>query len=369
MATWRPVNTAAPTPPLRAGLVGFGYAGRTFHAPLMQATAGLQLAAVASSQAAAVHAALGPDIKVHSHPEALLARDDIELIVIATPNDSHHPLALAALRAGKAVVIDKPMALDALQAAELVQEAEHRGLLLSVFHNRRWDGDFLAVQALLREGRLGRLTQARMHFDRYRPRVRARWREADSPAGGLWIDIGPHLVDQALQLFGAPQAIHADIAAQRDHAAGDDWFQATLRYASGLRVALSASTLAAAAGPRFALHGTLGSYLRHGLNPQEDALKAGLHPGADGWATAIAEGPGELVTAADPAHPDRLTRSDWPTPAGRYDHYYAAIRDALAGRAPNPVPPRESWAVMRLLDLGRRSATERREIDCTGQLS
>jgi predicted dehydrogenase len=354
--------TAPDTPSLPVGLIGFGYAGRTFHAPLLQATPGLHIAAVASRQADAVQSALGSGVAVHASPEELIARPDLRLVVIATPNDSHHPLAMAALRAGKAVVVDKPMALDAVQAAGLVREAAQHGQLLSVFHNRRWDGDFLAVQALLASGRLGRVTQARLHFDRYRPLVRARWREADGAGGGLWIDLGPHLVDQALQLFGEPVAIQADLAAQRDGAGGDDWFSATLRFADGLRITLSASTLAASPAPRFALHGTLGSYLRHGLDRQEDVLKTGLRPGLAGWEEAIAEPAGELVTAADPARHDELQHSDWPTPPGRYTHYYAAMRDALLGLGPNPVAPAESLAVMQWLDRGRESARLRREV-------
>lgn len=355
------------TPALPVGLIGFGYAGRTFHAPLLQAVPGLRIAAVASRQAGAVHEALGAGIEVIEAPEALLARPDLRLVVIATPNDSHHPLALAALRAGKAVVIDKPMALDAAQAAELAAEAQARGQLLSVFHNRRWDGDFLAVRALLDSGELGRITQVRMHFDRYRPLVRARWREADTTAGGLWIDLGPHLIDQALQLFGEPLAIQADIAAQRDDAAGDDWFSATLRYQGGLRVTLSASTLAALPGPRFLLQGTRGSYQRHGLDRQEDVLKTGLRPGLPGWEAATAEPPGECVTAADPARHDDLQRKAWPTPAGRYTAYYAAVRDALLGEAPNPVPPEQSLSVMQWLDRARESAMLRREIEATDE--
>lgn len=357
------MNTTAS--PLHVGLIGFGYAGRTFHAPLLLSTPGLRIAAVASRQAAAVQEALGAEADVVEAPDNLLARPDIRLVVIATPNDSHHPLALAALRAGKAVVIDKPMALDAAQAAELAAEAHTRGQLLSVFHNRRWDGDFLAVKALLASGELGRVTQVRMHFDRYRPLVRSRWREADTTAGGLWIDLGPHLIDQALQLFGEPQAVQADIAAQRDDAAGDDWFSATLRYEGGLRVTLSASTLAALPGPRFLLQGTRGSYQRHGLDRQEDVLKTGLRPGLSGWDGAIAEAPGELCTAADPARHDDLHHRAWPTPAGDYAGYYAAVRDAMLGHGPNPVDPAQSLAVMQWLDRGRESAVLRREIEAT----
>lgn len=351
-------------PTLRVGLIGFGYAGRTFHAPLIAATPGLALCAVASSQPDAVRAALGGTVDVHAEPAALIARADLDLVVIATPNDTHAPLASAALQAGKAVVVDKPFALDSTQAAALVALAERRGRLLSVFHNRRWDGDFLTVRAMLASGELGRVTQARFHFDRYRPLVRARWREANSPAGGLWIDLGPHLIDQALQLFGEPAAIQADIAAQRDGAAGDDWFQAALRYTGGLRVTVSASTLAALPGPRFELHGTRGSYAKHGLDPQEDALKRGDSADAPGWGHGDA--PGALVTVADPVRHEELQHRACPTGPGRYPDYYAAIRDALQGHGTNPVPAAEALAVMRWLDLGRRSAAERRELGVLG---
>jgi predicted dehydrogenase len=349
--------------PVRTALLGFGFAGQTFHAPLLRTTPGLQITAVASSQPAVVHAALGPDVRVQADPQAVLSRDDIDLVVIATPNATHAPLAHAALLAGKAVVVDKPFALDAEEARELVALAQTRGQLLSVFHNRRWDGDFLTVRALLAGGQLGRITHAALHFDRFRSQVRARWREAAGPGGGLAIDLLPHLLDQALQLWGAPLAINADIAAQRNGAQADDYAHATLRYADGLRVELHASALAAHAGPRFVLHGTCGGYQKWGLDTQEDNLKAGALPdptrpgewGADPQA-------GELLLPADPAHPDALHASPWPTQNGQYPAYYSAICAALRGQAPNPVPAQEALAVMQWLDLARRSAVERREL-------
>lgn len=358
----------APLPAIRTALLGFGFAGQTFHAPLLRTTPGLQITAVASSQADRVHAALGAAVWVHNDPQAVLSRNDIDLVVIATPNHTHAPLARAALLAGKAVVVDKPFALDAAQALELVELAEGCGQLLSVFHNRRWDGDFLTVRALLASGQLGRISHAALHFDRFRPQVRARWREAAGPGGGLAIDLLPHLLDQALQLWGEPLAISADIAAQRDGAQADDYAHATLRYAEGLRVALHASALAAHAGPRFVLHGNRGGYQKWGLDTQEDSLKAGALPdpsqpaawGADPQA-------GELLLAADPNQPDTLQARAWPTQNGQYPAYYSAICAALRGQAPNPVPAREALAVMRWLDLARRSALERRELGLASQ--
>ena len=349
--------------PVRTGLIGFGYAGRTFHAPLLRTTPGLALMAVASSQPAAVQAALGEQAQVEPDAAALLRRDDIELVVIATPNDSHHPLALAALRAGKAVVVDKPFALTTDQANELVREAEQRGLLLSVFHNRRWDGDFLTVRQLLASGQLGRIVHAELHFDRFRGQVRERWRESVDAGGGLWNDLGPHLIDQAVQLFGPPETIYADIASVRDGAVADDWFHAQLRYVDGLRVTLHASALAAHTGARFVLHGTRGGYRKWGLDCQEDRLKAGQQPDpahlAD-WGADPQVGELALWRAEEPG--DVLESRPLPTQNGSYPDYYSAVCAALRGQAPNPVPPREALAVMQLLDLGRRSAAERREL-------
>jgi len=355
--------TPASHPPVRAGLLGFGYAGSSFHAPLLRTTPGIDLVAVASRQPDVVHAALGKAVTVHAEPAELIARDDIALVVIATPNDTHHPLALAALQAGKAVVVDKPFALDATQAAELVALAEVRGQLLSVFHNRRWDGDFLTVAQLLRTATLGRITHAELHFDRYRPLVRQRGREAAGPGGGLWTDLGPHLLDQALQLFGTPLAIQADIATLRDGGQADDWFHAQLRYPDGLRVTLHASMLAGQPGPRFVLHGTRGSYVKHGLDTQEDALKTGqlpdpIQPGAWGADPQV----GALHLATDPTQPDQTFPSTLPTLPGRYPDYYAAVRDAMQGQGANPVSAAQALTVMHWLDLGRRSATERREL-------
>ncbi|HEY9025090.1 MAG TPA: oxidoreductase, partial [Burkholderiaceae bacterium] len=258
---------------LRVGLIGYGYAGKTFHAPLIAAVPELELAAVASSDAAKVHADW-PGVTVHRSPAELIARDDLDLVVIATPNDTHHPLARDALRAGRHVVVDKPFTVALADARELAALARERGRLLSVFHNRRFDGDFLTIRRLLANGALGRVVQMDSRHDRWRPEVRQRWRESAGPGAGLWFDLGPHLVDQALQLFGAPRAIALERALVRDGALADDWFHATLRY-DRLQVHLHASMLAAASAPRFTLHGTGGSFVKLGLDPQEDALKAG----------------------------------------------------------------------------------------------
>jgi predicted dehydrogenase len=328
--------------PLRGGLVGYGFAGKTFHAPLIAAVPGLALAAVASRDPAKV-AADWPGVPVERSPEALCARPDLDLVVVATPNDTHYPLARAALRAGKHVVVDKPFTVAVAEAEELAALAEARGLVLSVFHNRRWDSDFLTLRRLVDTGALGRVVSLESRFDRFRPAVRDRWRERPGPGAGLWYDLGPHLVDQALVLFGPPDSVHADIAAQRDGAGVDDYFHVTLRYGP-LRVILGASMLAAAPTPRFVAQGTAGGFVKYGLDPQEDALKAGLRPPAPGWGADPR--PGALTTWPR----DTPTTAEAPALPGDYPAYYAGVRDAILGLGPNPVPPAEALAVMRIIE-------------------
>lgn len=343
---------------LRVGLIGYGFAGQVFHAPLIASVPGLRLAAFASSDAAKV-ARGWPGLPVEADPLALCARDDVDLVVIASPNDSHHPLALAALRAGKHVVVDKPFTVTLAQAQQLDAVAREQQRVLSVFHNRRWDGDFLTLRALLARGELGRIVELESRFDRFRPVVRQRWREQSPLGGGLWFDLGPHLLDQALQLFGWPQALRLDLARQRDGAVNDDGFDARLAYAGGLRVTLRASALAALPGPRFAAHGTRGSFVKWGLDAQEDALKAGQRPlpGAD-W------GVDTQAATLSTTGPDGETLQTAPLPLrhGDYPAYYAGVRDAIVAGAPNPVPAAQAIDVMALIELGVRSDAERREL-------
>lgn len=330
---------------LKVGLLGFGYAGATFHAPLLRGQEGVVLRAVASRRPESVHAAM-PHVRVYPVAEDLLADQNIDLVVIATPNDSHFSLAEKALRAGKHVVVDKPFTLEAWQARQLIELARQERRVLSVFHNRRWDADFLAVKQLLEQGRLGRVVHFESHFDRYRPQVRQRWRESSGPGSGLWFDLGPHLLDQAIQLFGLPLSILLDQAELRDGAQSDDWFHALLRY-DDERVILHGSALAADAGPRFIVHGTLGSFSKQGLDPQEEALKSGVLPGGDAWGRDAR--PGRLLLAEAPP-------VEYAGPAGDYTRFYAGVRDAILCGAVNPVPAEEAWQVMNLLELGVRSA-------------
>lgn len=338
--------------PIGVALVGYGYAGKTFHAPLIAAAQGLRLQTVVSSRAEAVTADW-PQLRVVAGLEAALADPEVGLVVIAAPNDRHAPLARQALEAGRAVVVDKPFTLTAAEARDLTDVAEARGVLLSVFHNRRWDADFLTLQALIAEGRLGRIVRFESHFDRYRPQVRDRWREADTPGAGVWYDLGPHLIDQALVLFGRPQAITADLAIVRAGGQATDYAHAVLRY-DGFRAILHADMLSAAPDLRFAVQGERAAWLKEGLDPQEDQLKATGRAGGAGW--GVDSRPGVLIDG------DTGQRTPASGPAGDYRRYYDGIASALVGQGPNPVPADQAAAVMEVLEAGLLSHDRRAEV-------
>jgi scyllo-inositol 2-dehydrogenase (NADP+) len=341
------------------GLVGFGVAGRVFHAPLIRAVAGLELRAIVQRRGDSAQEAY-PDVRVVRDLDALIADKDIRLVVIATPNASHHELAQRCLLAGRDVVVDKPFTTTSAEAMDLLHAAASRGRLLSVFHNRRWDGDFLTVRRLIASGVLGRVVQFESHYDRYRPARRAgAWRERDEPGAGVLFDLGPHLLDQALALFGAPQAVTADIRMERDEPVVDDAFDIALDYPR-LRVMLRATMLAANPGPRFVVHGTRGGYTKHGMDPQENTLRAGGPAGGAGWGQELESSWGTLALAEDGA----IKRRAVPTEPGDYRLYYANVRDALSGTAELAVTGEQAFRVIRLLELARESSRRRRTIDC-----
>jgi len=333
-------------------LIGYGYAGRTFHAPLIAATPGLELRMVASSDAGKVHADL-PQVEVLADPLRAIADPRIDLVVIATPNDTHAPLARAALDAGRHVVVDKPFTTTLAEARALAALAARQRRLLSVFHNRRWDSDFLAVRQAIAAGTIGEVVHFESHFDRFRPQVRARWREQAVPGGGLWFDLGPHLVDQALQLFGLPDRVSANFAVQREGGQSDDWAHVLLDYGAR-RAILHGAMLVAGGSARFTVHGTRGSLVKPKLDRQEAQLLRGLRPGDAGWG----EDDDALLVYDGGDAPPRCV----PTPAGDQACYYAALRDALDGRGDNPVTPLQAVAAMAVLETAAHSAREGRTL-------
>ncbi|MCR6686632.1 oxidoreductase [Pseudoxanthomonas sp.] len=340
---------------LDVALLGYGLAGRVFHAPLIAATAGLRLHTVVSSDPGKV-AADHPQARVVADPAQAFADPAIALVVVATPNPTHAPLALAALAAGKHVVVDKPFALDVAEAEAMAEASRRAGRLLSVFHNRRWDADFLALRALLDAGALGEVAELHSHFDRYRPQVPDRWRDRAGPGAGLWYDLGPHLADQALQLFGPPLAVQADLACQRGNASAPDYFHVQLRYPR-LRVLLHAGSLVPGHGLRFAVHGSGGSWTKHGLDPQEDALRGGAAPVGRDW--GLDPRPGILL---QPDPDGRVREVPAPTPRGDYPAYYARLCGAILHGTPPPVTPEEALLTMRLIEAGIASHEQRCEL-------
>lgn len=326
---------------LNVGLVGFGFAGKVFHAPIIRAVEGLRLTAI-------VQRSGGSDF-LHSVDD-LLSRE-IDLVVIATPNTSHHPIAKQCLLAGRHVVIDKPFTTTVAEAEELVQLATEKQRVLSVYQNRRYVGDFVTLQRLVAEGTLGRIVAYESHFDRFRPEQKpSAWRERPEPGAGVWFDIGPHLLDQAFVLFGTPHAIAADIRIERDGGVVDDAFDVTLHYPK-LRAVLRASMLAASPGPSFAVRGTGGSFIKYGVDAQEAALKAGRTPGEPDW------------DADPPALYGNLTTPEGtrpvPTIPSSYARYYENVRDAILGKADLAVTPDQALDVMRGLELAVASSERR----------
>jgi predicted dehydrogenase len=335
--------------PVRVGLIGYGYVGKTFHAPLIRSVPELELSIVASSRPEAVLADI-PTAHVLRDPMEVATRPDLDLIVIASPNDSHFPLTAAALRAGKHVVCDKPFTLTLAEAEGLAELARQSETLLSVFHNRRWDSEVLATRAVIASGRLGEISLLETHMDRYRPAVRKRWRESAGPGAGLWFDLGPHLIDQALQLFGMPESVFAQLAVQRDGGETDDWAHVVLAYPK-TRVILHATLLAAGGGaPRTVVHGTKGSWSKFGPDLQEARLKEGMRPDAPGFGDDpdpgwFYEAPGTQPVAI-------------PAPGANQRDYYVAVLEAIRGRGANPVPPQEAVAVMAVLETCYASARQ-----------
>ncbi|WP_330349526.1 Gfo/Idh/MocA family protein [Streptomyces sp. NBC_00582] len=345
--------------PVRVGLIGYGLAGSVFHAPLIAATEGLTLDTVVTSNPERQDQARAafPDVRLAATAEDLLARaDELDLVVVASPNRTHVPLATAALKAGLPVVVDKPVAGSAAEARELAALADERGLLLSVFQNRRWDNDFLTLRALLAEGELGDVRRFESRFERWRPQPKGGWRESGDPAeiGGLLYDLGSHVVDQALALFGPAARVYAEADVRRPGAETDDDTFIALTHTGGVRSHLYVSATTPQLGPRFRVLGSTAGYAKYGLDPQEAALREGDRPGP-GWGEEPEELWGRVGSGESP-----LTGGGRPvrTLPGDYPAYYAAVAKALIDGGPNPVTALEAAAALDVLEAARRSARD-----------
>jgi scyllo-inositol 2-dehydrogenase (NADP+) len=343
---------------IEVGLVGYGLAGRAFHAPVIRAVPGLHLAAIvqrAGNEAAEKY----PDVQIVRGVEELLAIREIRLVVIATPNDTHFALAKQCLAAGRDVVVDKPFTTTLEEAQALVEFAKKAGRLITVYQNRRYDGDFQAIRKLVAEGTLGRVVRFETNYDRYRPQLKpGAWRETTRAGSGILFDIAPHLIDHALVLFGLPEAVTADVRIEREGAVADDAFDIMLHYPRGMRAVLRSSILAAAPRPRFVLHGTQGSFVKQTFDPQENNLRYGKIPPEGAWGAEPEENWGVLTVPGG----DKFTQRRIPSANCDFRDYYANLRDALLGKTEVAVSPEWALNVMQLLEMARESSRRRRTI-------
>ena len=343
---------------IEVGLVGFGLAGRAFHAPVIRAVPGLHLAAIlqrSGTEAAEKY----PDVRIVRSLDELLSMSEIRLIVIATPNETHYLFARQCLEAGRDVVVDKPFTTTLKEAVSLVQFAKDANRLLTVYQNRRYDGDFQATRKLVADGALGRIVRFETSYDRFRPQLKpGAWRESARPGSGILLDIAPHLIDHALVLFGLPEGVTADVRTEREKAAADDAFDITLHYSNGMRAVLRSSILAAVPRPRFVLFGTQGSFVKQTFDPQEMNLRRGYIPSGGAWGAEPEENWGVLTVPKG----DSFEQRRIPSAACDYRDYYSNVRDALLGRAALAVTPEYALEVMRMLELARESSQKRRTI-------
>jgi predicted dehydrogenase len=334
------------------GIIGYGMATKVFHRPLIESVEGLKIVGVLRRSAAET-----TDIPLVTDLADFLALPGLQLAVITTPNESHFPLAKACLEAGKAVVVDKPFTVTAREGEELVALARKKNLPLTVFHNRRYDGDFLVIQHLLRDRTLGRLVSFESTFDRFRPELRpGAWREGSNPGAGILYDLGPHLIDQAFMLFGKPEAVFAQVGCERDGSVIDDAFDLSLMYKE-LKVLLRASMLAPVPRPRFLLQGTKGSYVKYDLDEQERLLKSGVRPLDPNWNKAQNQ-PGKIVLERD----QQVVTSELPTPLGDYRRFYVNVRDALLTKSKLDIPAEAGVESVRIIEAAFESSRRQQVI-------
>lgn len=366
----------SPTPesPIRCAVLGFGLAGKVFHCPFISAVPGLELTAIVQRKGDEAARAY-PSARILRSADEAFRDPAIDLIVVATPSETHFDLAAQAMQAGKHVVVDKPLTSSSKSAKALGALAKTHNRILAPFHNRRWDGDFLTLRKILHEGTLGRVVEIVSRFDRYRPLQRTNtWKEIASPATGFLYDLGPHLVDQALALFGPPARIVASVRYDRERTDVDDAFDLILdydlAYGRELHYSCHATMLAADPSPRFLVNGTQGTWRKYGVDPQEPTLlNTGRRPpvlgSTDPWLPEPETAWGTLTLCPDLNDPANLTRSLYPTIPGDYRLFYANVRDTVLGKAKLAVSAEDAFRTLRILDLARQSHHERRTLPVT----
>jgi len=352
-------------PPIRTALVSFGISSRTFHAPFLNINPGFKLSKVVERKGNESQLTY-PDVQVVRTIDELLLDESIELVVITSPNETHHPYAKAAMEAGKHVVLEKPFANTTAEAMDLVETAARTGKVCSVYHNRRYVSDFLTMQQILDRKLLGEVHEFEAHYDRYRPNPRTYglWREEAKPGSGVLYDLGSHIIDQALYFFGLPNRILADIRKQKSYSLVDDYFDIRLDY-GWLKVLLKSGMLVREMGPRYMIHGTVGSFIKYGEDPQEDRLKAGELPIGDEWCYEPEENFGLIHTEID----GKVVREKYPSLRGNFGWFYENMYRTIREGAPLHEKPEHGFNVIRMIELAFQSSERQCAVDCTGLIN
>lgn len=347
--------------PIKVGLVGFGISARVFHAPFITTVPGFKLVSVMERH---------QSLSVESYPWVKLVRSfdeltndpGIDLIVITTPNDTHFPYAGEALKKGKHVVLEKPFTITTDEARQLVELSHQVKVKLSVYQNRRYVADFLTIREILHKQLLGPVHECEAHYNRYRPEPKPHaWREENRPGSGILYDLGSHIIDQALYFFGLPKAMIADVRKQRPHAHIDDYFDLRLDYGH-LRVILKSGMLIREPGPRYMIHGTLGSFIKNGEDPQEARLRAGESPAQPHWGEEDPENYGLLHTEIN----GKIIRERYPSFPGNFGGYYSNLYKTIREGAPLLERPEHGYNTIRMVELALQSSASRCEVACTG---
>lgn len=351
----------------KVGLIGFSIGGHVFHAPFIASNPNLELYKVTArkEEQQKMLAERYPDAIGVLSADDIIQDSEVDIVVVATSNDVHYSLTKAALQAGKHVIVEKPFTNTAAEADELIALAKEKDLLLSVHHNARFHSDFKTIQKVLAGGRLGRVVHYEARFDRFRNFLReGAWREAALPGSGIHYDLGAHLIDQALQLFGHPEAVFADLRAQRDGAKAVDDFEFILSY-PGLKVSLKGQMLAKEPTPRFAIYGMNGCFVKQGVDPQENLLRAGARPEADAnWGVEPASIQGKLSLLEDGQDLEEYVLSE----IGTGQDFYKNIVAALSGEEELFVKPEQARDVIRILEMAEQSWAEQRTVKTEGHL-
>ncbi len=349
--------------PINVGIIGFGTAGQVFHAPFLQCVEGFNVKTIRSSKTDHIEKAkaLFPDVHITTQNNNILEDPEIDLVIVLTPNEFHFPLAMEALECGKHVVVDKPITIKSQRAKELIKIANAKGKVLSVYQNRRFDGDLHTIKRVIDSGKLGKLVEFELHYDRFRNFLKNNWREGTEPGSGILYDLGPHIIDQAFFLFGLPKRIQAQVKIQRSIASAIDYFDIDLFYEDPFKVTLKSGMLVKEVGPRWQIHGEQGSFVKYGIDPQEESLKAGLSPKNDPhWGKELPEFWGTLHYEEG----ERDVKERVETDAGDYRKYYENIRDVIQGTADLIVKPEQAYNNIRLIEMAIESSETERVIDC-----